>query len=429
MSHKTIAIILAGGKGSRLWPLTEKRSKPAVPIAGKFRLIDIPISNCLHSEIRKIYILTQFNSESLNSHVAQTYSLPTISNGFVQILAAQQTQKDSNWYQGTADAVRQHMATIWDHHAKDYVVLGGDHLYKMDYTEMLETHHRHKADITFGVVPVPPDQAFRFGIVKVNKEGRITDFIEKPQNPDSLPDLESPEEAFKQFDISPTNRLLGSMGIYVFSRDVMFEILKNRDDHDFGGGIFPNAALDGTYKTVAHYFNGYWEDIGTIPSFFDAMIELTQPKPRFDFYDAARPFFTHQRYLPGAIFRDTMTRDSVICEGSILKKAKISNSIIGIRSVIGENSRLDRVVMMGADAFSNGDSFEESHYKCTNVGIGQNCQIEDAIIDKNAHIGDNVKILRQNRRKDEFKSPQYVIKDGIVIIPKNACISSGTIIE
>lgn len=429
MSHKTIAIILAGGKGSRLWPLTEKRSKPAVPIAGKFRLIDIPISNCLHSEIRKIYILTQFNSESLNSHVSQTYSLPPISNGFVKILAAQQTLEDSNWYQGTADAVRQHMATIWNHHANDYVVLGGDHLYKMDYTEMLETHHRHKADITFGVVPVPPEQASRFGIVKVNKKGQLTDFIEKPQDPDTLPDYESPVEAFEQFNVSPNNRLLGSMGIYVFSREVLFEILKKRDDHDFGGGIFPNAALDGTYKAVAHYFNGYWEDIGTIPSFFDAMIELTQPKPRFDFYDAARPFFTHPRYLPGAIFRDTMTSDSIICEGAILNKAQISNSIIGIRSVIGENSRLDRVVMMGADEYLNEVSFEKGGCKCSKVGIGRNCQIEDAIIDKNAHIGNNVKILRQNRRTDEFKSPQYVIKDGIVIIPKNACISSGTIIK
>ena len=429
MSHKTIGIILAGGKGTRLWPLTEKRSKPAVPIAGKFRLIDIPISNCLHSEIRKIYILTQFNSESLNSHVAQTYSLPPISNGFVQILAAQQTLEHSNWYQGTADAVRQHMATIWDHHARDYVILGGDHLYKMDYSEMLDTHHRNKADITFGVVPVPPEQASRFGIVKINDEGRIIDFIEKPQNPDALSALESPVKAFEQFNIPPANQLLGSMGIYVFSRDILFEILKNRDNADFGGGIFPAAALDGTYKAVAHYFNGYWEDIGTIPSFFEAMIELTQPTPRFDFYDAARPFFTHPRYLPGAIFSDTVARDSVICEGAILRKAQISNSIIGIRSIIRENSRLDRVVMMGADEYFNGISFEKAHNKCTDVGIGRNCQIEDAIIDKNAYIGDDVKILRQDRSSGETRTPHYVIKDGIVIIPKNACITAGTIIK
>lgn len=423
-----VGIILAGGKGRRLWPLTDKRSKPAVPIAGKFRLIDIPISNCLHSDIKKIFVLTQFNSESLNRHVIQTYSMPPISAGFVQILAAQQTTGHTDWYQGSADAVRQNLTYLWDKSTRYYLILGGDHLYTMNYAKMIEYHARKKADITIGVHPIHTSQTHRFGVININHDGKIVNYAEKPREPEVIQKLEVDPEILKNLCIKTEHNLLGSMGIYVFSKKVLFDVLNSNNSADFGGGIFPEILFKGKYKTFAFPFNDYWEDIGTIETFFNAMIELTDRVPRFNFYDYRMPIFTHPRFLPGAKLNESHCYNSILCEGAIIDEANIDKSVIGIRSIIRKNSRLSRVVMMGADYYQAGEEYEQYIEENKEIGIGENCEIEDAIIDKNAYIGDNVKILKANRTREMVEHPSYVIKDGIVIIRKNVHIPKNTII-
>lgn len=429
MDKVAIGIILAGGKGNRLWPLTQKRSKPAVPIAGKFRLIDIPISNCLHSEIKKIFVVTQFNSESLNRHIIQTYSMPSLTSGFVQILAAQQTIDHTDWYQGTADAVRQNLTYLWDKHTDCYVILGGDHLYKMDYRKMIKYHFDKKADITIGVYRIKHNQTQRFGIIKSDPDGHVEDYFEKPTDNAVIERLRTPLAFFKKIGVPHEHQLLGSMGIYIFSRKALFQILTQRNEADFGGGIFPPVIFEGGYKVYAYLFSDYWEDIGTIKTFFNAMIELTQPNPRFDFYDPEMSFFTHPRFLPGTMIRESYCNNAMICEGSFLTRSKIDDSIIGIRSIVRSGSRLCRVIMMGADYYEGGEEYEPNQPACNELGIGENCEIEDAIIDKNAYIGNNVKILKENRTTIRTETEQYVIQDGIVIIKKNAMIPRNTIIQ
>ena len=427
MSELITGIILAGGKGTRLWPLTQSRSKPAVPIAGKFRLIDIPISNCLHSEIRKIFILTQFNSESLNRHIAQSYSMPTIWPGFIAILAAQQTRERSEWFQGTADAVRQHLMNLVDRDTNYYIILAGDQLYRMDYRKIITFHKSKQADITICASPVHHSQLHRFGVLKIDVRDRIVEYVEKPCQEDNIEYLKLPREFFQRYRIEANHReFLASMGIYVFSKNVLFDVLKNEDHANFAGGIFPELIYRHQYNIYAHTFDGYWADVGTIQSFFEAMLSLTQPLPPFNFYETGAPIFTHPRFLPGAKIQECKSKNSIICEGAIIDHAEIYDSIVGIRSIIRNNSRLSRVIMMGADYYQFGAEYGQQLQNEIPIGIGQNCQIEDAIIDKNACIGDEVKILKRNRPENMEEIEGCVIKDGIVIVPKNTCLQNGT---
>ncbi|MBN1351028.1 glucose-1-phosphate adenylyltransferase [candidate division KSB1 bacterium] len=427
MSYPVTGIILAGGKGTRLYPLTRDRSKPAVPIAGKFRLIDIPISNCLHSDIRKIFILTQFNSESLNRHIAQSYSMPAIWPGFIQILAAEQRLEHTEWFQGTADAVRQNLMYLWDKDTKYYIVLSGDQLYRMDYDNMLEFHKLKKANITICVAPVLRKHVSRFGILNVNGDGQVTDYVEKPAQGSDLEILKANAEYRSSHGIKEQQgEFLASMGIYIFTKEILFDLLETKMQADFAGGIFPYEVYAKKYTIYAHPFTGYWEDIGTIRTFFDTMLTLTTPVPPFNFYDANAPVFTHPRFLPGAKIHACTMNNAIVCEGAIIQHSEIFDSIIGIRSIIRDHARLSRVVMMGADYYQFGNEY---YHQCNNdmqLGIGRGSNIEDAIIDKNACIGDSVQIVNLNRPANLDNIYGCVIKDGILIVPKNACIPDGT---
>jgi glucose-1-phosphate adenylyltransferase len=421
-----VTMILAGGQGSRLAPLTNTRSKPAVPIAGRFRLIDIPISNCLHSNYRKIFIVTQFAAESLHRHIFQTYRFSMFSKDFITILSAQQTLENKDWYQGTADAVRQNLGFIKNY--DDYVlILSGDHLYRMDYRKFVEFHIDRKADITISVVPILKEDTKHFGLMKVSENSRITTFVEKPTEPQILKNLEVPEKLFAKHGIKADGRShLASMGIYIFNKDILFELLEQNKEQDFGREVIPRAILK--KKVFAYYFDDYWEDIGTIKSFFEAHIDLTRVLPKFNFYDEEHPIFTHPRFLPAAKIINAQIKSSIISEGSIINPSEIIDSIIGIRSVIGNYCKLFEVIMMGADFFETKKELSSDDAKgLPRVGIGHNCEIRRAIIDKNARVGSNVRIVNSKGVQDE-EGKNYVIRDGIVVIPKNAVIEDGTVI-
>ncbi len=421
-----ITLVLAGGQGSRLFPLTKMRSKPAVPIGGRFRLIDFPISNCIHSDLRKIFVLTQFSSVSLHRHISLSYHFDSFTKDFITILSAQQTLKNRNWYQGTADAVRQNLSFL--RKGDDLVlILSGDHLYRMDYRKFIDFHSERKADITIGVYPVPYDQAPEFGVMKVNPQGRIVDFKEKPKEPSLLDAMKVPESTFAGFNIPSEGRThLASMGVYIFQREVLVDLLRKTDFQDFGREVIPNAMQ--SKNVYAYFFNGYWQDIGTIRSFFDAHIDLTQSVPKFNLYDEDKPFFSRARFLPGSKIIGTDVHNSILCEGSIINHSKIDQSIIGIRARIGDGSRLERVVMMGADFFEsleNIDCCREQNVPA--IGIGEGCEIRDCILDRNARIGNNVKLINSRRVVDET-AENYSIVDGIIVIPKNAVIPDNTVI-
>jgi glucose-1-phosphate adenylyltransferase len=423
---KVVTIIMAGGQGKRLYPLTKKRSKPAVPIAGKFRLIDIPISNCIHSDLRRIFILTQYSSESLHRHIFLTYHFDSFSKDFVTILSAQQTLESPNWYQGTADAVRQNLR-FFRTEGDLVLILSGDHLYRMDYQKFINFHIEKGADISISVYPVLYEQAQEFGVMKVDKTGRIARFLEKPKEASQLEEMKVPEEAFKQFQQDAAGRThLASMGIYIFKWEVLKELLENTDFEDFGREVIPFAIKQ--KNVYGYFFDGYWQDIGTIRSFFDVHLDLTQPLPRFNFYDEENPIFSHARFLPGSKILASEVDNSILCEGSIINRSKINHSIIGIRSRIGEKCLIERSVMMGADFF---ESREEMEYNLKSgvprVGIGNNCELRNSIIDKNARIGDGVKLVNARSINDE-DGENHVIRDGIIVIPKNAVIPEGTVI-
>jgi len=426
MIQNTIAIIMAGGAGSRLYPLTKMRAKPAVPIAGKFRLIDIPISNCLNSNIRQMFVLTQFNSESLNRHLSRTYFFSPFSPGFVQILAAQQTIEHTDWYQGTADSVRKNLQYFMGKHNQYHLILAGDHLYSMDYQELLAFHLDKKADITVGVLPVPRERTPEFGILKLDRNSRITNFTEKPGSEPALKPFAPTQAWLKENDFEGGNIYLGSMGIYLFSRKVLEELLAGTDHADFGKGIIPHAIKD---KNVYGYlFRGYWEDVGTIGSFYKVMMDLVAPVPKFNFYEADRPIYTRPRYLPGAKITGCQMSRSVINEGAILEECRIEDSMIGLRTRIKSGARISRSVIMGRDYFENPEDHEENERQGRpDAAIGRDCVIEKAIIDKNARIGNGVQILDRNRGNDEEKE-NWVIREGIVIVPKDAVIEPGTVI-
>ena len=418
--RNVIGVILGGGQGTRLFPLTQLRSKPAVPIGGKYRLIDIPISNCLHSGVNRIFALTQFNSASLHRHISTTYRFDSFSDGFVEILAAEQTQDSVAWYQGTADAVRRQLRHLLSRRADQVLILSGDHLYRMDYRAFVEEHRARGADVSIAVKPVTRQAAPALGIVQVDAQGRIVDFREKPQDAAELEALRLPATADSE------EGYLASMGIYVFEPQVLVSLLMSSDQDDFGKHIIPSAIHK--VGVFAHTFEGYWEDIGTIRSFYEANLALTDRPPPFDFYRADAPIYTHARFLAGTRLEHCYIERGIICEGSYIQSARIERSVIGIRSVIGANCQIAHTIVMGADSEeSPADRARNAAQGLPNMGIGANTKITGAIIDKNARIGEGVCITNKDRGV-EAGEDNYYIRDGIVVVPKDAVIPAGTVI-
>ncbi len=420
------ALILGGGQGSRLQPLTKMRAKPAVPIAGKFRLIDIPISNCLHSDINHIFILTQFNSESLHRHIHLTYRFDSFSGGYIRILAAQQTAEIMDWYQGTADAVRKNLLffrNIDDH----IIILSGDHLYRMDYRKFFDYHLRTDSDISIAVKPIHENEAGEFGILKANRDGKITAFYEKPKDQKILDKFRVSKQLFKNFDIESGNRThLASMGIYIFKKQVLFDALENNNKQDFGREIIPDALK--TLNCSAYFFDDYWQDIGSISSFLKAHMDLTKPVPDFNFYDEEHRFYTRPRFLPATKINDCHIIDSILAEGSIILQSKIEHSVIGIRSYIDHGSHVQGSIVMGNAKYETIAEHNTNREKGRpNLGIGANCYIKNAILDLDVRVGDNVQLINREQITETFQD-NYAIRDGIIIVPKGAVIPHGTII-
>jgi glucose-1-phosphate adenylyltransferase len=413
-----MSVILGGGRGTRLYPLTKLRAKPAVPIGGKYRLIDIPISNCLNSGVHKVYVLTQFLSASLHRHIYQTYKFDVFSGGFVYILAAEETPSGMDWYQGTADAVRKQLPRFAHAHVEDVLILSGDHLYRMNYGEFIALHREKRADVTIAVQPVARSDAPRFGILKTDEDGRIISFHEKP-GLDELEGLDSVVGSDKPY--------LASMGVYLFRADVLQNVLTGSDAEDFGKQIIP-AAIEGL-RVYAFPFEGYWEDIGTIRAFYEANLALTCRETPFDFYDPRNPIYTRPRFLPASCADGCDLDQAVLAEGCLIQGADIRESVIGLRSVIGPDVRMTRTVMMGADFYEAPDQKAENRRLARpDVGVGRGTVIEGAIIDKNARIGESVTIRPHKDEEEMIETENYVIRDGIVVIPKNAVIPDGTII-
>jgi glucose-1-phosphate adenylyltransferase len=428
-NSKLLAIILGGGAGNRLFPLTQQRSKPAVPLGGKYRLVDIALSNCINSDVLRTFVLTQYNSASLNRHIAQTYRFSHFSNGFVEIIAAEQTPESPQWFQGTADAVRQVLPHIRDWGTDTLLILSGDHLYHMDYREFLARHHNSNADVTVSVIPCEAKPASEFGLLKTDESGRIIEFKEKPKGDELLSmqvdttqlGLDAAEAARRPF--------LASMGIYVFKYDRLESLLAEDPSWvDFGREIIPAAIKSGHVQ--AHMFDGYWEDIGTIGAFYRANLDLTNKIPKFNLFDAEAPVYTRARYLPPSKVEESQINDSIIGDGCIINGSKLTNCVIGIRSRISKGVQMDAAYMMGADYYQ---TFEDMRQDLTKgvprVGIGEGSVIRHAIIDKNARIGTNTRLLNEaNVVEADSPDKSYYIRDGIIIIPKNALIKDGTVI-
>ena len=424
-TSNVLSVIMGGGQGSRLFPLTKERSKPAVPLAGKYRLVDVPISNCINSRFRRIYVLTQFNSASLHRHISQSYKFDQFSAGFVEVLAAQQTFTDTSWYEGTADAVRKNLVHFLNHDFEYLVILSGDQLYRMDFREMIEQHKETNADITIATLPVGRSEASSLGILQINEERRITRFVEKPKEPAVQDSLRLPADWYAKLGISGDRELfLASMGIYVFNRKVVTALLDNTLT-DFGKHIIPGAIE--THRVFSYVFQGYWEDVGTIRSFFEANLDAASELPRFNFFDMSAPIFSRPRFLPGSKVNGAQIDHAVISDGCIINHARINNSVIGLRTIVGPRSELNRVVVLGCDYYESQISIEE-HERAgkPRIGIGSGCKIENAIIDKNARIGDNV-VLSPAGKPENFDHPLYYIRDGIVIVPRGGMIPHGTV--
>ena len=417
-----VTAILGGGQGSRLAPLTKYRAKPAVPVAGKFRLIDIPISNSLHARIDRIYVLTQFNSASLHRHIAQSYRFDVFSRGFVNILAAEQSVSNRDWYQGTADAVRQNLPRLIYKRPSEVLVLSGDQLYLMALRSFVEWHRANSADLTVAVKAVPRSEAHGFGVMQIDPQGRIIDFVEKPQDPAQIDELVVPGQTLERLGFDPgPDQVLASMGIYIFKPAVLQSLLDGTTATDFGHEVIPTAVPD--LRVFAFGYSGYWRDIGTIAAFHHANLELTQPVPPLDLYSPETPFYTHPRFLPGTKIDDCSVHHSVICEGSVVSGASVSNSVIGIRSMIRQGTVIDRTVMMGANYYEWEPSTPESPL----VGIGRNCTIRNAIIDLDASIGDGVQLINEAGR-DEVIEDNFAIRGGVIVIPRGSSIPNGTVI-
>jgi glucose-1-phosphate adenylyltransferase len=423
---KVLCVIMGGGQGTRLFPLTKDRAKPAVPLAGKYRLVDIPISNCINSGYRRIYVLTQFNSTSLHGHISLTYKFDQFTSGFVEMLAAQQTFTNTSWYEGTADAVRKNLLHFLNHDFDYLLILSGDQLYRMDFRKIVEQHAETGADITIATIPVARAPAQSLGIMQIDGEKRITRFVEKPKEAAALDSLKLTAELKSKLDIKADGDLyLASMGIYVFNRDLIREILDNPLS-DFGKHIIPNAI--NTHRVFSYVFQGYWEDIGTIRSFFEANLDLVSELPRFNFFDMSAPIFSRPRFLPGSKINGAQIGHALVTDGCIINDAHIKNSIVGLRTFVGGGTRLDRVIILGCDFYESEESIRkhESQGK-PRIGIGANCSIENAIIDKNARIGNNVTISPAGK-PENVDHELYFIRDGIVVIPKGAVIPHGTVI-
>ncbi|MEQ9550698.1 MAG: glucose-1-phosphate adenylyltransferase [Coleofasciculus sp. G3-WIS-01] len=427
---RVLGIILGGGAGTRLYPLTKLRAKPAVPLAGKYRLIDIPVSNCINSEIYQIYVLTQFNSASLNRHIARAYNFAGFTDGFVEVLAAQQTAENPSWFQGTADAVRQYLWLLEEWDVDEYIILSGDHLYRMDYRHFVEHHRQTKADITLSVVPIGEKLASSFGLMKIDHTGRVIDFSEKPKG-DALKQMQvdttvlglKPDEAKEK-------PYIASMGIYVFSKEALIKLLQdNLEQTDFGKEIIPGASAD--HNVQAYLFNDYWEDIGTIEAFYEANLALTrQPQPPFSFYDKEAPIYTRARYLPPTKLLDSHVTQSIIGEGCILKDCRIHHSVLGVRSRIEAGCVIEDTLIMGSDFY---EPFAERKSGVDTgrvpLGIGEGTTVRRAIIDKNARIGQDVQIVNKDRVEEAEREKQgFLIRNGIVVVLKNAVIPDGTVI-
>jgi glucose-1-phosphate adenylyltransferase len=420
MLTDTLAIILGGGQGARLYPLTATRSKPAVPIGGKYRLIDVPISLCLHADIRRIYVLTQFNSASLNRHISNTYRLDRFSGGFVEILAAEQTPDNPNWYQGTADAVRQAARHFRGHEAEYYLILAGDHLYRMDYTALVEAHKRQNADITIAAQPVDAETATQMGIFRFERDGKIFAFEEKPRRARldeigrSIPDgatfaTHSDDEPF-----------MASMGIYVFSRQILLDMLEREPGLDFGRELIPGALAHYTVKP--YLYRGFWADVGTIESFYDANVMLCRPAAPFRFYDPNRPIYTHLRHLPGSRVTDGRLRSTIVDDGAFLERCDVNESVVGIRTVVRAGAQITRSVLLGADYYDDDDTGGRPA-----LGIGRDVVLNRVIIDKNARIGDGAR-LTNDADIESADGDGYYIRGGIIVVPKGGVIAPGTVV-
>jgi glucose-1-phosphate adenylyltransferase len=409
-----LAVILGGGRGARLWPLTKFRAKPAVPIAGKYRLIDIPVSNCLNSGVHQISILTQFNSVSLHRHISRTYNFDSFHPGWVQVLAAEQTFSSEGWYQGTADAVRKQLWEIRVTGARDILVLAGDHLYRMDYGGLLDFHRAESADVTVAVQPVAAREASRYGILKLGADGRIRSFVEKPQTPQALQGYISRDDPEKPY--------VGSMGIYVFRAEVLIDLLGGPHT-DFGGEVIPAAI--GSHRVFGFPFHGYWADIGTIRAFYDANMALAQPEPLFRFDDPSGPIFTRARFLPGSRIYDVKLDRVLLADGCVVQGAEIRNSVVGLRSVIGDDVVIHDTVLMGADYYEGERPAEQGDVPL--LGVGRGCCIKGAIIDKNARIGENVRIEPFPLGVD-LDHENWTVRDGVVVIQKDGVLAPGTVV-
>ncbi|MFH4963863.1 glucose-1-phosphate adenylyltransferase [Gaetbulibacter sp. M235] len=420
INDKVLAIILGGGQGSRLHPLTQERSKPAVPIAGKYRLVDIPISNCINSNIKRMFVLTQFNSASLNRHIKDTYHFSFFSSAFVDVLAAEQTPHNKTWFQGTADAVRQSMHHFLRHDFNYVLILSGDQLYQMDYRLMIDEHIKNNAEISIATIPVNGKEATSFGILKADDQNVVTSFIEKP-DASLLPEWTSEVSAEMK---SQGRHYLASMGIYIFNRNLLVELMNDPTTNDFGKEIIPQSIND--HKTLSYQYEGYWTDIGNIDSFFEANLGLTDDIPQFDLYDKSRRIYTRARMLPTTKISGTVLNKTVIAEGCIIGAAKIEQSVIGIRSRIGKESTVINTYMMGSDYYETLEEIENHKIKIL-LGIGERCFIKNAIVDKNCRIGDDVRINGGKHLEDK-ETDMYVIKEGIVVIKKGAIIPVGYVI-
>jgi len=423
--RNVLSVVLGGGKGTRLFPLTQYRSKPAVPLAGKYRIIDIPISNCLNSGVNRIYLLTQFNSVSLHRHIRQTYRFDRFDGGFVEILAAQQTMEGEAWYQGTADAVRKNLNNLRDKNVDYYLILSGDQLYRMDYREILATHEKSGADATIAAIPVTRQAARGFGIMRVDDTGRVRGFLEKPQSDKEIDELVRTDPAWiDSRGIKSNGRdCLGNMGIYVFNRDVLIDLLTKSDYEDFGKEVFPMSIR--THNVQAHLFDGYWEDIGTIRSFYDANIDLTRPNAPFTLENQEAPIFTHARFLPPTRLDGVQVTSSLISDGCVIGEGSvIENSVIGLRCKIGKNVRISNSILMGSDSYQSAKELSDEQSKgLPPIGIGDGSVLDGVIIDKNCRIGRNVNV--SNARPLSSNENDVVLADGIIVVPKGTTLSNN----
>jgi glucose-1-phosphate adenylyltransferase len=429
MQREVLSLILGGGRGTRLYPLTMLRSKPAVPIGGKYRLIDIPISNCINSDCNRIYVLTQFLSVSLHRHIANTYKFDPFSKGFVEVLAAQQTNEASDWYQGTADAVRQNIRYVHEDPCQDVLILSGDQLYRMDYRHLLETHRKNNADVTIAVMPVREDQTSQLGLLRADETGRVTGFIEKPQTPDKLEPVRMSEDWMTQRGVACQGRpFLASMGIYLFHRDALFQLLNDPPlATDFGREIFPRS-INGR-RVYAHLFDGYWEDVGTVKSYHEANLGLTGDDPPFVFHAPEGLIYTRMRYLPASRLTAATLDHALIADGCVIGAGtKIVHSVVGVRTQIGKNVTIKDSVIIGADGYETAKEKADNQRRgLPNIGIGDGAVIENAILDKDARVGAKVRLCNKDKIKNG-EYPNFVIRDGIIVIPRSAVVLDGTVI-